>query len=144
MPMAAGNAPDGPRERAAASPARGGAAQLAAGRLAGLLSSVVDLHVRIALREVDRERRRLISGALLIGGGLTLVLLALIAAEAALLLWFHQGLGWSWIQAVLALASGDLVLAGVFLRVGGAMLQGPYLPDTVGGLTKTARALLGR
>jgi len=36
------------------------------------------------------------------------------------------------------------VLAGVFLRVGGRMLRGPYLPETVAGLTKTTRALIGR
>jgi uncharacterized membrane protein YqjE len=119
-------------------------ARVAAGRLGGLLTSVMDLHVRIALQEADREKRRLIGGALLISGGLTLLLLALIAAEVALLLWFHQELGWSWIQAVLVLAAIDLVVAGLFLRVGGRMLKGPYLPETMAGLTKTTRALMGR
>jgi uncharacterized membrane protein YqjE len=121
-----------------------GVARVAAGRLGGLLTSVMDLHVRIALQEADREKRRLIGGALLISGGLTLLLLALIAAEVALLLWFHQELGWSWIQAVLVLAAIDLVVAGLFLRVGGRMLKGPYLPETMAGLTKTTRALMGR
>ena len=121
-----------------------GVARAAAGRLGGLLTSVMDLHVRIALQEADREKRRLIGGALLISGGLALLLLALIAAEGALLLWFHQGLGWSWIQAVLVLAAIDLVVAGLFLRVGGRMLKGPYLPETMAGLTKTTRALIGR
>jgi uncharacterized membrane protein YqjE len=121
-----------------------GVARAAAGRLGGLITSVMDLHVRIALQEADREKRRLIGGALLFSAGLTLLLLALIAAEVALLVWLHQGFGWSWIQAVLALAVLDLVLAGVFLRVGGRMLRGPYLPETVAGLTKTTRALIGR
>jgi len=104
----------------------------------------MDLHVRIALQEADREKRRLIGGALLISGGLALLSLALMAAELALLLWFHQGLGWGWLQAALALATIDLVVAGLFLRVGGRMLQGPYLPQTMAGLSKTSRALLGR
>ena len=121
-----------------------GVARAAAGRLGGLLTSVMDLHVRIALQEADREKRRLIGGALLISGGLALLLLALIAAEVALLLWFHQGLGWSWIQAVLVLAAIDLVVAGLFLRVGGRMVKGPSLPETMAGLTKTTRALMGR
>ena len=43
-----------------------------------------------------------------------------------------------------SLAAIDLVVAGVFLRVGGQMLKGPYLPETMAGLTKTTRALLGR
>ena len=34
----------------------------AASRLSAIASSVMDLHVRIALQEVDREKRRLISG----------------------------------------------------------------------------------
>jgi uncharacterized membrane protein YqjE len=119
-------------------------AREAAGRMGALMTSVMDLHVRIALQEVDREKRRLISGALLLSGGLALLLLALIGAELALLLWLHQGLGWSWIQAALALAALDLVLAGLFVRVGGQLLKGPYLPQTTAGLTKTTRALLGR
>jgi uncharacterized membrane protein YqjE len=121
-----------------------GMAREAAGRVGALMTSVMDLHVRIALQEVDREKRRLISGALLISGGLTLLLLALIGAELALLLWLHQELGWSWIQAALALAALDLVLAGLFVRVGGQLLKGPYLPQTTAGLSKTTRALLGR
>ena len=116
---------------------RSGVARVAAGRVGALMTSVMDLHVRIALREADREKRRLIGGALLISGGLALLLLALIAAEIALLLGFHQGLGWSWAQAV-------LVLAGVFVRVGGQLLKGPDLPQTISGLSKTTKAVLGR
>ncbi|MEB3296017.1 MAG: phage holin family protein [Cyanobacteriota bacterium] len=121
-----------------------GVARAAAGRLGGLLSSVIDLHVRIALQEADREKRRLIGALLLLSGGLAMSLLALIAAEMALLFWFHQSLGWTWIQAGLGLATLNLLLAGLFLRVGGRMLKGPYLPETMAGLTKTTRALLGR
>ena len=121
-----------------------GPARVAAGRVGALMTSVMDLHVRIALQEVDREKRRLISGALLLSGGLALLLLALIGAELALLLWLHQLQGLSWIHAALAVAALDLVLAGVFVRVGGQLLKGPYLPQTTAGLSKTARALLGR
>jgi len=66
-----------------------GPARVAAGRVGALMTSVMDLHVRIALQEVDREKRRLISGGLLLSGGLALLLLALIGAELALLLWLH-------------------------------------------------------
>jgi len=121
-----------------------GPARMAAGRVGALLTSVMDLHVRIALQEVDREKRRLISGALLLSGGLALVLLALIGAELALLLGLHQQQGLSWIHAALAVAALNLVLAGIFLRVGGHLLKGPYLPETTAGLSKTTRAILGR
>ena len=121
-----------------------GVARVAAGRVGALLTSVMDLHVRIALQEVDREKRRLISGALLLSGGLALLLLALIGAELALLLGLHQLQGLNWIHAALAVAALNLVLAGIFLRVGGHLLKGPYLPETTAGLSKTTRAILGR
>ena len=37
-----------------------------ASRISAIASSVMDLHVRIALQEVDREKRRLISGGVFI------------------------------------------------------------------------------
>jgi hypothetical protein len=49
---------------------RGGLPLQAASRVTGLVSSVMDLHVRIALQEADREKRRLIGGAVLLVGGL--------------------------------------------------------------------------
>jgi uncharacterized membrane protein YqjE len=121
-----------------------GVARAAAGRIGALMTSVMDLHVRMALQEVDREKRRLISGALFVSGALVLVLLSLIGAELALLLWLHQAQGLTWIAAALVLAAINLVLSGVFLRVGGQLLKGPYLPQTTAGLGKTTRALLGR
>jgi uncharacterized membrane protein YqjE len=123
---------------------RGGLPLQAASRVTGLVSSVMDLHVRIALQEADREKRRLIGGALLLVGGLVTLLLSLSAAELALLLWFRLDLGWPWIQASLVLAGVNLLLTGLFLRVGGQMSRGPYLPETMAGLTKTTKALLGR
>jgi uncharacterized membrane protein YqjE len=123
---------------------RGGLPLQAASRVTGLVSSVMDLHVRIALQEADREKRRLIGGAVLLVGGLVTLLLSLIAAELALLLWFRLDLGWTWIQASLVLAGVNLLLTGLFLRVGGQMSRGPYLPETMAGLTKTTKALLGR
>ena len=72
---------------------------LAAARVTALAASVMDLHVRIALQEVDREKRRLISGGVFLAMGGTLMLLALIAAEAALLvLWLQEAWDWSLIQ----------------------------------------------
>jgi uncharacterized membrane protein YqjE len=121
-----------------------GVARAAAGRVGALMTSVMDLHVRMALQEVDREKRRLISGALFVSGALVLVLLSLIGAELALLLWLHQAQGLTWIAAALVLAAINLVVSGVFLRVGGQLLKGPYLPQTTAGLGKTTRALLGR
>ncbi len=44
-----------------------------ASRISAIASSVMDLHVRIALQEVDREKRRLISGGIFLAIGSTLL-----------------------------------------------------------------------
>ena len=88
----------------------------AASRLSAIASSVMDLHVRIALQEVDREKRRLISGGVFIAIGAILLLIILI----------------------------DLLLAGLSLKLGGKLIKGPYLPQTLEGLGKTTKAVLGK
>ena len=116
----------------------------AAGRVTALAASVMDLHVRIALQEVDREKRRLISGGVFLAMGGTLMLLALIAVEVVLVLWLQEAWDLSLMRALLALAIGNLVLAGISLRVGGQLAKGPYLPQTLDGISRTTKAVLGR
>ncbi len=115
-----------------------------AGRVTALAGSVMDLHVRIALQEVDREKRRLISGGVFLAIGGTLMLLALVAAEMALVVWSWAALNWTLMQSLVGLAVLNLVVAGVSLRVGGQLAKGPYLPQTIEGLAKTTRAVMGR
>ena len=115
-----------------------------AGRVTALAASVMDLHVRIALQEMDREKRRLIGGGLFLILGGVLMLLALVALQAALVVWLVQGQGWPLGQALLAVAALDLTVAGASLRLGGQLTKGPYLPQTIEGLNRTSRALLGR
>ena len=112
--------------------------------MSALAASVMDLHVRIALQEVDREKRRLISGGLFLAMGGTLMLLALIAVEVVLVIWMRDAWGWSLMRALLALAIGDVVLAGLSLRIGGQLAKGPYLPQTLEGISKTTKAVMGR
>ena len=116
----------------------------AAARVTALASSVMDLHVRIALQEVDREKRRLISGGVFLAMGGTLMLLALVAVEAALMVWMQEAWGLGVTRSLLALAIGNVVLAGVSLRLGGQLAKGPYLPQTLEGISRTTKAVLGR
>ncbi|BEV36799.1 phage holin family protein [Synechococcus sp. M16CYN] len=116
----------------------------AAARVTALAASVMDLHVRIAFQEVDREKRRLINGGLFLTMAGVAMMLALLAGESALLLWTQRRWSLSLIQALIILAIGNLVFAGVTLRIGGQVLKGPFLPQTVEGVTKTMRALIGR
>ena len=50
----------------------------AAARVTALAGSVMDLHVRIALQEMDREKRRLISGGVFLAMGGILMIFALL------------------------------------------------------------------
>ena len=116
----------------------------AAARISALAASVMDLHVRIALQEVDREKRRLISGGLFLAIGGTSMLLALLMGEVALVLWIQATWDLTLQIALLVLAAVNLVLAGISLRLGGQVLKGPFLPQTLEGISRTLRAVMGR
>ncbi|MED5383316.1 MAG: phage holin family protein [Cyanobacteriota bacterium] len=116
----------------------------AAARISALAASVMDLHVRIALQEVDREKRRLISGGLFLAIGGTSMLLALLMAEVALVLWIQATWSLTLQLALLVLAAVNLVRAGISLRLGGQVLKGPFLPQTLEGISRTFRAVMGR
>ena len=116
----------------------------AAARVTSLASSVMDLHVRIALQEMDREKRRLISGGIFLAMGGILMLFALLAVEIIVVILMKDSFGWKleWVLLVIALI--DLSLAGLSLRVGGYLTKGPYLPETLQGISKTTKAVLGK
>lgn len=113
-------------------------------RMVLLLASLLDVHMRMALQEVSQERRRLIGGVALLGMGLGLLATSFLLASGALLAWLVRGLGWGLVPALLAMGVLDLVLAGIVLRVGSVLLQGPYLVKTRAGLTKATRLIVGR
>ena len=116
----------------------------AAARVTALASSVMDLHVRIALQEMDREKRRLISGGIFLAMGGVLMLFALLALEVMLLLWMKEkyDLSIEWILLFVSII--NLALAGLSFRIGGHLAKGPYLPETLEGLSKTTKAVLGK
>ena len=115
-----------------------------ASRISSIASSVMDLHVRIALQEVDREKRRLISGGIFIAIGATLLLLVLICFHIIFYLSLKNINNWSTEYNLLLLISIDLFLAGLSLKLGGKLAKGPYLPQTLEGLGKTTKAVLGK
>ncbi|MCP9939828.1 phage holin family protein, partial [Synechococcus sp. Cruz CV12-2-Slac-r] len=93
-------------------------------KFASLVTSVFDLHVRIALQEADREKRRLIVGGLVITTALVLLSGALLVGHGALALWLVQSWKLSWLAAFLIIGAADLLLAGLLLRIGGQLLKG--------------------
>ena len=116
----------------------------AAARVTALASSVMDLHVRIALQEMDREKRRLISGVIFLATGGVLMLFALVGAELILGYWLRDLLEIDNKSTILILVFLNLVLAGMSLRIGGYLAKGPYLPETLEGIAKTTKAVLGK
>ena len=104
----------------------------------------MDLHVRIALQEMDREKRRLISGGLFLAMGGVLMLFALLAIEILLVLWMLKELQWTPQWSLLIISGINIFLAGLSLRIGGQLAKGPYLPETLEGLSKTTKAVLGK
>jgi uncharacterized membrane protein YqjE len=116
----------------------------AAARVTALASSVMDLHVRIALQEMDREKRRLISGVIFLATGGILMLFALVGSELILGYWLRDLLEIDNKSTILILVFLNLVLAGMSLRIGGYLAKGPYLPETLEGIAKTTKAVLGK
>jgi uncharacterized membrane protein YqjE len=116
----------------------------AAARVTALASSVMDLHVRIALQEMDREKRRLISGVIFLATGGVLMLFALLGSELILGYWLRDWLEINNESTILTLIFINLALAGISLRIGGYLAKGPYLPETLEGIAKTTKAVLGK
>ncbi len=116
----------------------------AAARVTALASSVMDLHVRIALQEMDREKRRLISGVIFLATGGVLMLFALLGSELVLGYWLRDLLEIDNKSTVLILVFMNITLAGMSLRIGGYLAKGPYLPETLEGIAKTTKAVLGK
>ena len=116
----------------------------AAARVTALASSVMDLHVRIALQEMDREKRRLISGVIFLATGGVLMLFALLGSELILGYWLKDLLEIDNKSTILILVFINLALAGMSLRIGGYLAKGPYLPETLEGIAKTTKAVLGK
>ena len=116
----------------------------AAARVTALASSVMDLHVRIALQEMDREKRRLISGFIFLATGGGLMLFALLGSELILGYLLKDMLEIDNKSTVTILVFINLALAGLSLRLGGYLAKGPYLPETLEGIAKTTKAVLGK
>ena len=115
-----------------------------ASRISAIASSVMDLHVRIALQEVDREKRRLISGGIFIAIGGILLFLALICIHISFYLYLRKFNNWSVEYNLLLIIFFDIFFAGLSLKLGGQLAKGPYLPQTLEGLGKTTKAVLGK
>ena len=86
-----------------------------ASRISAIASSVMDLHVRIALQEVDREKRSLISGGIFLAIGSILLLIVLICIHIIFYLFLKNYNNWNIEYNLLLIIFIDLFLAGLSL-----------------------------
>ena len=112
-------------------------------RITTLASTVMDLHLRMALQEVDREKRRLIGGAIFLLLAFTAIIFAFFTLEAALLVLLENNLNLTLSKTLLLLSFANLLFAGIGIKIGGEILKGPILPQTFEGVSKTFKAVLG-
>ena len=113
-------------------------------RISAIASSVMDLHVRIDLQEMDREKRRLISGGIFIAIGGILLFLVLISIHIIFYVFLNRYTNLNTEYNLLIMILVDLFLAGFSLKLGGKLAKGPYLPQTLEGIGKTTKAVLGK
>ncbi len=115
-----------------------------ASRISAIASSVMDLHVRIALQEVDKEKRRIISGTIFLAMGGIMLMIVLFSLHLIAYLTLDDLNNWKTAYNLIIIIIVDLFLAGLFLKIGGKLTKGPYLPQTFEGLGKTTKAVLGK
>ncbi len=116
----------------------------AAARVSALAGSIMDLHVRIALKEVSRERRRLISGGIFLAIGGILMLFTLLSFHVISIIWMQNTFNWNIQSSLIIISLIDITLAGISFRLGGYLTKGPYLPETLEGLSKSTKAVFGK
>ena len=80
-------------------------------RVTALMGSVMDLHVRLALQEVSKEKRRVIGGGVFLAIGAGLASMACLALQLALILWIRERYGLSWLHTALVVTALNAVLA---------------------------------
>ena len=72
------------------------------------------------------------------------MLFALLGMEVILVIWMRKTYSWDLEWILLIVSVFDLALAGLSFRIGGHLAKGPYLPETLEGLSRTTKAVLGK
>lgn len=105
-----------------------------------LVAMLVDMHIDIAQREATREQRRITKASVLVGIGVTLITTGFVLIQVLLVL-LALSAGQNWLLVILGLIGFDLLVGGFLAAVGAKKLRGPYMPETVGQLSRTTAIL---
>ena len=60
------------------------------------------------------------------------------------IIWMQKTLNWSIEYSLLILSLINITVAGISFRLGGYLTKGPYLPETLEGLSKSTKAVFGK
>jgi hypothetical protein len=107
-----------------------------------LVTTLVDLHLDVAMQEATQERKRLISGFILLSAGVSLLSMAGVLLQLVAVLVIHN-LGLSWLSSVLAVIALDSLIGIIFAAAALRRLSGPYMRQTQSRLARTT-AILAR
>jgi hypothetical protein len=97
----------------------------------------------VAVQEANYESRRLVGGLILVGIGVGLLATAAVLVVVASVV-LAQSLGLSWLQSIVAVAVGNLLLGLMFLAVGRRRLRGPLMTQTQARLSRSVALLLAK
>jgi hypothetical protein len=109
-------------------------------RVLRLGTVLIDTHLDMAVQEASYESRRLIGGVVMVGIGIGLITSAAVLAQVAGIL-FAQSLGLNLLQAVGAVAAGNLGLGLFLVVIGRLRLRGPVMTQTQARLSRSLALL---
>ena len=72
------------------------------------------------------------------------MLISFCILEILSVIWMQTSFGLSLEVILIYLIVINLILAGISLRLGGYLTKGPYLPETIEGLSKSTKAVFGK
>ena len=72
------------------------------------------------------------------------MLFTLLALEIILASWMQGYFNWKIENTLLIIALINITIAGISFRLGGYLTKGPYLPETLEGLSKSTKAVFGK
>ena len=112
-------------------------------RLVRVFLGLFSVHAEIAKREAERDRDRLLGGAMLVAIGALMLAVVLVLGHAAGLVALHDR-GWRWLHAIFAVGGVDLFFGLVFVWAGLSRMRAPVMTETRTLLKRTVDAMTAR
>jgi len=110
-------------------------------KMAKVAGGLIDVHVEIAKREVDRDRKRLTNAAVGILVGTLFLAMTIVLLEGVAVVAVHDRAHLDWALSFLLVAGVNAVVGGLLVYVASRRMKAPVLPETRSLVKKTFAAL---